>query len=385
MTDTDDSSAAPKAMIHVIDPERDKTFQALAATSGYLKEQSRNKILIQCTQCETKMEKPRKCSKCRSVLYCSQECQKKNWPIHKRICHQVEQSSGVLKLVRMFSVNPLIMMYLKTAIVLDCNLLGNPRIGFDVPFVAQVDIGLEPSDIFDFVGLYFDDKAIRDKLQGMVQVNSITPWYPGMKGAQPLTPQRLKQWREARAKHDAEGYAKDPVGLLDFSSAVLSRNTTSLTYAISLGCHISPVILEMAMEREPFVRVCPLAGTRFKQPMSPMTCLEYINIHIRADTQNQLRLRSEMTEQDKEVIRAAGRGEDQLPARVLKEKMEREIMYLNIVGQGQGARSSETQRGKQRRPRRSPCSFCGTWGCKGLAAPIAQPNVRLCIIDHEKE
>jgi hypothetical protein len=177
----------------------------------------------------------------------------------------------------MFSVNPLLMMYLKVAIVLDCNLLNNPRIGFEVPFVARVDIAFEPSDVFDFVGLYFDDKAVREKLQGMVQVNAMTPWYMGMHGARPLTPQRLNQWREARAKHNAEGYTKDPVGLLDFSTAGLPRDDRRITYAVSVGCHIPPVILDMAMEREPFVRVCPLAGTRFKQPMNAMTCLEYVH------------------------------------------------------------------------------------------------------------
>ncbi|KIK48627.1 hypothetical protein CY34DRAFT_798148 [Suillus luteus UH-Slu-Lm8-n1] len=386
MTDTNNSSAIPKAIIHVIDPERENTFRALAATSGYLKAQNRFKILLKCSQCETEMEKPRKCSKCRSVLYCSPECQKKNWPTHKRVCNEVEHSSGVLKLVRMFSVNPLLMMYLKVAIVLDCDLLNNPRIGFEVPFVARVDIAFEPSDIFDFVGLYFDDKVVREKLQGMLQVNAMTPWYMGMDGAPPLTPQRLNQWREARAKHNAEGYTKDPVGLLEFSSAGLSKDDRCITYAVSVGCHISPVILEMAMEREPFVRVCPLAGTRFKQPMSAETCLEYINIHIRADTQNQLRLRTEMTEHDREIIRAAGRDGNDEPARVLREKMSREIMYNNIKRQGQGASSPETQRARRRtRPRRSPCPFCGIWGCKGIATPIAQPNIRVCVtLDCEK-
>lgn len=280
----------------------------------------------------------------------------------------------------MFSVNPLLMMYLKVAIVLDCNLLNNPRIGFEVPFVARVEIAFEPSDIFDFVGLYFDDRFVREKLQGMLQVNAMTPWYMGMQGARPLTPQRLNQWREARAKHDADGYTKDPIGLLDFSTAGLSRNNRRINYAISVGCPIPPVVLEMAMEREPFVRVCPLAGTRFKQPMNAMTCLEYINIHIRADTQNQLRLRTEMTGPDREIIRAAGRDEDEVPARALREKMEREIMYNNIVRQDQ-ARSPETQRAKQKmRPRRSPCPCCGKWGCKGLNAnPVAQPNVRACM------
>jgi hypothetical protein len=38
-----------------------------------------------------------------------------------------------------------------------------------------------------------------------------------------------------------------------------------------------------------------------------------------------------MTEQDKEAIRAAGRGEDALPARLLKEKMQRERLYAGFV------------------------------------------------------
>lgn len=54
-------------------------------------------------------------------------------------------------------------------------------------------------------------------------------------------------------------------------------------------------------------------------------------MHIRADKQNQLRLRAEMTEQDKEAIRAAGRNEDTLPARILKEKMKREHLYAGVM------------------------------------------------------
>jgi hypothetical protein len=38
-----------------------------------------------------------------------------------------------------------------------------------------------------------------------------------------------------------------------------------------------------------------------------------------------------MTEQDKEIIRAAGRNEDALSARILKDKMRREHLYANFV------------------------------------------------------
>jgi hypothetical protein len=57
----------------------------------------------------------------------------------------------------------------------------------------------------------------------------------------------------------------------------------------------------------------------------------YINLHIRADEQNQLFLRTVMTEQDKEVIRAAGRNEDSLPVSLLNFKMQRELLYANIM------------------------------------------------------
>jgi hypothetical protein len=57
----------------------------------------------------------------------------------------------------------------------------------------------------------------------------------------------------------------------------------------------------------------------------------FVNLHIRADKHNQLHLRTEMTEQDKETIRAAGRNEDALSARILKDKMRREHLYANFV------------------------------------------------------
>jgi hypothetical protein len=109
----------------------------------------------------------------------------------------------------------------------------------------------------------------------------------------------------------------------------------------------------MARKREPFVRASAITGVQFRQPMSAVGCLEYvihsyildfyvgaltitlhryINVHIRADKQNQLRLRTAMTEEDKEIIRAAGRNEGTFPARILKEKMGREHLYANVPG-----------------------------------------------------
>ena len=50
----------------------------------------------------------------------------------------------------------------------------------------------------------------------------------------------------------------------------------------------------------------------------------FINTFIRADTQNQLLLRMDMREEDRETIRAARRG-DMTP---LNEKIARERIYI---------------------------------------------------------
>jgi hypothetical protein len=205
----------------------------------------------------------------------------------------------------MFTSNPLIMGFLKLSVIFNCGLLDNPGIGIDVTFVARVDIGIEPSDILDFIGLYHGDKAVEEKLQGM----------------------RLHLWREIREKYNAEGFAKDPVGLVEFVDGSCGGDWKN---GITVGLHIPTTVIDMARKREPFVRVSAVTGAQFKQPMSAMACLEYINVHIREDTQNQLCLRTAMIEEDKEIIRAAGRNEGTFPARILKEKMGREHMYANI-------------------------------------------------------
>jgi hypothetical protein len=163
----------------------------------------------------------------------------------------------------MFILNPTLMTLLKVGIVIDCNLNDNPRIGFDVPFGVRVDIAIEPSHVLDFVELYFNNKSSGEKLQGMVQVNAMTPWE--------LTPERVNKWRQARARHDAEGLAKDPVGLVDFVDVNCTKNSGN---ALTLEVHFPPIILDFTKAWEPFLGVSAVTGADIRKPMSSMTCLE---------------------------------------------------------------------------------------------------------------
>ncbi|KAG2089334.1 uncharacterized protein F5147DRAFT_780661 [Suillus discolor] len=235
---------------------------------------------------------------------------------HKPACHQVapssavERSPAVLKSIRMFSANPLLMEFLGIEIASHYDLFDDLQIGFDVPFVARVDIAMEPSNIFHFIGLYFNHMAVGEHLPGMLQVNAVTPWHSSLRGR--LTPEQLHMWREARARHNARE---------DLGNSV----TTELL--------IPAVVLDDARNRKPlFIHIIAIAGRQFYTPSS-MTCLEYLNLYIRADVQNQLYLRAKMTKQDREAICATGRNEDTLLVRILRKKMEREHLYANIFTQ----------------------------------------------------
>ncbi|KAG2150703.1 uncharacterized protein EDB93DRAFT_330431 [Suillus bovinus] len=320
-TDTNNFSATPREIfhLHATHPERDKEFRATAVSSEFLKASQKN-FRVQCSQCQLALEKPLKCAKCKGVWYCSKECQKKHWPIHKPRCHEVERSSGTFKFIRMFILNPILMELLKIGVIIDCGLLDNPRIGFDKPFGVRVDIAIEPSNILDFVGLYLGSKSPGEKLQGMVQINAMTPWE--------LTSERVDKWHRARAWHDAEGFANDPVGLVDFVDA---NCTMEFGNATTAEVHFLPIVLDMARARKPFLGVSAVTGAEIRKPMSAMTCLETLNMHIRADKDNQLHLRTDMTDQDKEIICAAGRNEDTYLARLVNEKIQREHLYAALA------------------------------------------------------
>jgi hypothetical protein len=44
-------------------------------------------IVSVCELCSKEQEKMKKCSKCKAVTYCSVECQKAHWSIHKTACN----------------------------------------------------------------------------------------------------------------------------------------------------------------------------------------------------------------------------------------------------------------------------------------------------------
>ncbi len=53
---------------------------------------------IRCRHCSSESEKLKKCSQCKLVSYCNNDCQKKDWVRHKVICNQSQFNAGIVNL-----------------------------------------------------------------------------------------------------------------------------------------------------------------------------------------------------------------------------------------------------------------------------------------------
>lgn len=62
------------------------------------------KYCVVCWEEQTHMST---CGRCRTVLYCSTECQKKHWPIHKLTCNKEQKEEGrqAKQIIRIVSKN----------------------------------------------------------------------------------------------------------------------------------------------------------------------------------------------------------------------------------------------------------------------------------------
>ncbi|KAF8835295.1 hypothetical protein BDN67DRAFT_975473 [Paxillus ammoniavirescens] len=219
------------------------------------------------------------------------------------------------------------LLYSMTALcsVIDLDLPNDKRrVGFDIPFMAHVDVSMEPSDVFDFVRLFLTEEPVDPKLEGMIQINRFLSYIPGHSGHPPLPPERMEMWKQARAQMTADGFPDCLVGFVEFVYNITDDHSLLTTF------RIAPNILNTNIE-EPFSCMFGITRARPGQPMNVETCMELMNAHIRADKQNQLQLRAKMTEADIAVIRGAADERNNKDAfRLLREKVAREVLYANL-------------------------------------------------------
>ncbi|KAJ6480469.1 hypothetical protein C8R47DRAFT_1135927 [Mycena vitilis] len=319
------NNTALPTQVHAIHPDNRKNFKALAPKSKDIRT-SRSVMRTACTNCfrnngnddEPELELLR-CGKCKSVWYCSKECQRKHWSKHKPNCKE-EDGSGVSKLVQNLYANQLLNKHIQACFILHFGLLQNPHL--DKPFMARIDLGIEPADITDFLKVFMGEPLGETTMKGMLQINKFCPATPEqMEG---LTPMRMNIWREARASTDRAGFRNTPVGLIEFGNGM---NPQTLTCPVRVG----EDALDLVNESPPWVMTSAITGESNDLPFNIETCMEFMNTHIRADKKDQLLLRTDMRPSDIQIMRDAANGATTIPGQILRAKMAREDIFKPVM------------------------------------------------------
>ncbi|KAK6977490.1 MYND-type domain-containing protein [Favolaschia claudopus] len=322
-------------MVVASNPETIQIFKALATQTTDIRS-SRTLVHTACTNClKTDYEYPeskmQRCATCKSVWYRSKECQKANWPKHKSTCKKID-GSGIRRLVENFYSNTLLQRHLEACFVIHFDLLNHPQL--DRPFMARVDVGIEPADIANFVSIFtgMDEQLDQQKkMQGMLQINAFTP-LPASEMAN-LTSTRKSIWRKARDGANANGNQNYSVGLVEFGNGDVGGHT------ITCPVFISDPALEMVRISDPWIMKSAITGQQSEVPFNIDTCMEFMNTHIRSDKKDQLLLRTPMRPSDIKIIHDAGAGVDTIAAQILSAKMRREKIFTYQKVGPEGTRS----------------------------------------------
>ncbi|KAJ6480456.1 hypothetical protein C8R47DRAFT_1074209 [Mycena vitilis] len=143
------------------------------------------------------------------------------------------------------------------------DLLRQPQL--DKPFVARIDIGVEPADVREFLSIYAVPEYVPRNSQGMVQVNAFTPLpdddYIGEKF--------LSIWRATRESVNAyRELANCPVGLLVVSKATALYNVIPIV--------IRPSAMDFMRSRPSLSEISAITGQKKVVPIDVNGCLEYV-------------------------------------------------------------------------------------------------------------
>ncbi|KAF7292590.1 MYND-type domain-containing protein [Mycena indigotica] len=320
--------------LHAVHPDNAKSFKSFAPSRTEVRS-TRNAIHTACTRCLKTDEDPeiilRRCGKCKGVWYCSKQCQTAHWPTHKKTCHLVE-GPGIQKLVQNFCANSVLNKHLQACLALAFDLHIKSRL--DSPFIARVDIGIEPADIMDFFNVFLGRDGESDtpiaspnpskppvaSKRGMLQITAFQP--STICKLEELTEMRQEIWKKARESADQAGCEGDSVGLVEFASGG-ERHDVDMSFPHPQVDDQSAITSEVT-----------------EVPFSIATCIEFMNMHIRADKKNQYMLRTEIQESDLKTIRNAAlhaSDDEPRPVQLLRVKMEKEDIYNPFVMQeGEG-------------------------------------------------
>ncbi|KAK6969321.1 hypothetical protein R3P38DRAFT_3146315 [Favolaschia claudopus] len=272
-----------------------------------------------CAKCYRLQEKLSRCARCKTVSYCSKECQKADWPLHKVACTRGDESTlNITKIAQRLLSSTVLSRMAEESCVYACDMTSASLASLferyeNEPFIVRVDVAIEPEDVKAFYKIYNDDDANpQSKLYGLVQINAVTDWTS--KGAEIVTEGALEMWRQAKA-----GLVGTSTPLHDSYQGLLcisKGNALNVFHPIVVSAE-TVAALRPGGKRSTFGVSSAMTDSRATIPKTLENVVEYMNTHIRQDTKDKLCLRSVLGETDIQTIKDAGAA-----ARALKAAAE---------------------------------------------------------------
>ncbi|KAF9476546.1 hypothetical protein BDN70DRAFT_166307 [Pholiota conissans] len=279
---------------------------------------ARRRVKPSCTNClKTSQECGlKRCEMCKVALYCSKECQKKNWPEHKVICTESD-GRPIISLIRDFVINEILHTLLGAIVAMKMDILNDPNIRRK-PFKVRIEFAIEPVNLVDFHTI-LESTDDSEPILGMLQLTGIVSNGYGI----PLDPGSQRLWERAQKQLDDLEVWDSLVGLVEFTN-----NDDIQAIVLPLYIHEDALVMLKDGKQVPIPTGNGRDATFIRKSMSTSSYMEVINSAIRFDTENRWLLRRKMRVSDKKVIKDAVANNLQSPAALyFRDKMERELIY----------------------------------------------------------
>ncbi|KAH8817731.1 hypothetical protein DL96DRAFT_1623181 [Flagelloscypha sp. PMI_526] len=275
--------------------DQKKIHQKLGLDRNTIRE-TRDRITKTCCQCCLKSEEEigepfKRCKNCKTVWYCSVECQKRDWKAeHRRIC--TPSDHGINKYLGSLMANPMLRLQLIMAVTLFLQLQNRPQKDFDTLFCVHLHLSFEPTDrsIFFRILLGGDPTSMKSELPGRK--------IPSM--LQEPSERKRYLWQQVR------------------DNLVIKES-----FVVVVEASLKEEEDKQAKKAQPLEFVSPLKGTT-KVPLTYESALSMFNTSIRLDHKDSFKLRRKDTDEEElSVIANVGRGF----LKGQKEKILREKLY----------------------------------------------------------
>ncbi|KJA26598.1 hypothetical protein HYPSUDRAFT_213177 [Hypholoma sublateritium FD-334 SS-4] len=247
----------------------------------------RESLIIACSFCHKSFRYKLVCAKCKVAAYCSKECQKKQWPLHKFVC-QESKAAAKLKLVTTLMSIPRFELTLMSTFAFTFGL--HKKMILDRPLIMQCDLAVDAADmsiIFSLTSGKQTPDDYPDGVEGMLQLK----WFSPLDPAVVIDPGRRKIWEEARAKNHVKRRApigKYVTGLIDFHMEGTDQVITMPLNIADQAIALSRMVAGGVCAQDPVLR------HEINVPFSPRVAIGTMDMIIRDDKKNHLRLRTHM-------------------------------------------------------------------------------------------